>query len=332
MMARRLMLGYLQRSIRALKKPLWQVSVIPALGACSAYATMAAAAETANETTMKVALCQIMSGEDKKANIKTAQNAISEAAKNGAELVVLPECWNSPYDTTCFPLYAESIPFSASQVDDNSQPSTSFLIDIAKKNKIFLVGGSIPEVDDGKVYNTCLVIDPTGEIVAKHRKVHLFDIHVPGKITFRESETLSPGNSVTTFTTPHGIIGVAICYDIRFPELSMLMRRKGASFLVYPGAFNMTTGPAHWELLQRARAVDNQCFVAAVSPARNPSSKYQAWGHSTLVSPWGDVVVTTDHKPNIVYADIDLSKVKDIRESIPISKQKRNDLYNLKES
>mmetsp|Transcript_25114 Transcript_25114/g.60409 ORF Transcript_25114/g.60409 Transcript_25114/m.60409 type:complete len:112 (-) Transcript_25114:240-575(-) len=109
----------------------------------------------------------------------------------------------------------------------------------------------------------------------------------------------------------------------------MLMRREGASLLVFPGAFNMTTGPLHWELLQRSRAVDNQCFVAAVSPARNPKSSYQAWGHSTMVSPWGKVLATTEHEPAIVYAEIDLAEVEDVRSGIPISKQKRDDLYKL---
>jgi omega-amidase len=110
----------------------------------------------------------------------------------------------------------------------------------------------------------------------------------------------------------------------------MIMRRAGASILVFPGAFNMTTGPAHWELLARARAVDSQCFVAAVSPARNPESTYQAWGHSTVVNPWGEVVATTGHNASIIYADIDPTEVKTMRESIPVYKQKREDLYTLK--
>jgi len=117
----------------------------------------------------------------------------------------------------------------------------------------------------------------------------LFDIDVPGKITFKESDTLSPGDNLTIIDSPWGKIGVGICYDIRFPELAMLMREKGVGLMVYPGAFNTTTGPLHWELLQRARAVDNQVFVATASPARNPDSSYQAWGHSSLISPWGEV-------------------------------------------
>eukprot|EP00466_Bigelowiella_natans_P001436 jgi/Bigna1/49507/estExt_Genewise1.C_490098 len=289
-----------------------------------------ASAEAA-PATLKLALCQVLVGEDKKANIAAAKKAVDEASKKGAELIVLPEIWNGPYDTSCFPVYAETVPGKGASVSDSAtEPSTSFLLSAAKENKVYLIGGSISEKgQDGKIYNTCIIVNPEGEIIGKHRKVHLFDIDVPGKMTFKESDTLSPGNTTTTFDAPFGKVGVGICYDIRFPELSMLMRREGASILIFPGAFNMTTGPAHWELLQRARAVDNQCYVAAASPARNPEASYQAWGHSTVVSPWGKVVATTDHNPSTVYAEIDLSEVEKMRENIPTSKQKRNDMYSL---
>lgn len=195
--------------------------------------------------------------------------------------------------------------------------------------------------EDGqeKIYNTCLVINPEGAVVAKHRKVHLFDIDVPGGIRFFESETLSPGQTVSHFSSPFGEIGVGICYDIRFAELALLMRQKyKCTILVYPGAFNMTTGPAHWEILQRARALDNQCFVLTASPARtsppenSADSKYPhytAWGHSTVISPWGDIVATTDEKEGIVVADLDLARVDEIRRSIPIGDQRRSDMYEL---
>lgn len=326
----------LAKSFKVNKTRIKSRFIIPTFGICSAvgYATTAEAKKAPKVgTKVKLALCQILSGEDKTVNIQTARSSINEASRNGASLVALPECWNSPYDTSCFPVYAEPIPSSLRDLDAKTHPSTAFLVETAKANKIFLVGGSIPERGEcGGIYNTCLVINPNGEIIGKHRKVHLFDIDVPGKIKFKESDTLSPGSKPTTFDTPFGTVGVAICYDIRFPELSMLMRKKGASILLFPGAFNMTTGPAHWELLQRARAVDNQCFVAAVSPARNPDSAYQAWGHSTVVNPWGQVVATTKHDADIVYAEIDLSEVDSVRENIPVSKQKRDDLYKLTEA
>jgi omega-amidase len=202
----------------------------------------------------KIALCQLAVGDTKVVNIQRAKSAIEEAVRNGAQLVSLPECWNSPYATSSFPQYAEEIP-SVAHVNEKDHPSTHMMLSIAKKLGIYLVGGSIPEVENDKVYNTCVIAGPDGALITKHRKVHLFDIDVPGKITFKESDTLSPGNQVTVFDTPYCKIGVGICYDIRFPELSMLMKNAGAKFLMFPGAFNLTTGPAHWELLARARAV-----------------------------------------------------------------------------
>ena len=181
------------------------------------------------------------------------------------------------------------------------------------------------------MFNTSVIFNPEGEILAKHRKVHLFDIDVPGKITFKESDTLSAGDSITVFDTPYCKIGVGICYDIRFPELSMLMKEKGAKMLVFPGAFNLTTGPAHWELLQRGRAVDNQLYVAAASPARGPEGGYQAWGHSTVISPWGEVVATCGHSEAIVTAEIEMEKVDEMRRNIPTTSQTRHDLYELVE-
>uniref|UniRef100_A0AC11APJ0 Nitrilase family member 2 n=1 Tax=Ovis aries TaxID=9940 RepID=A0AC11APJ0_SHEEP len=186
---------------------------------------------------------------------------------------------------------------------------------------------SIPEKDAGKLYNTCAVFGPDGTLLVKHRKLHLFDIDVPGKITFQESETLSPGDSFSTFDTPYCSVGLGICYDIRFSELAQIYAQRGCQLLVYPGAFNLTTGPAHWELLQRGRAVDNQVYVATASPARDEKASYVAWGHSTVVSPWGEVLAKAGTEETIVYADIDLKKLAEIRQQIPIFRQKRSDLY-----
>jgi omega-amidase len=181
------------------------------------------------------------------------------------------------------------------------------------------------------LYNTCLVFAPDGGVVAKHRKVHLFDINVPGKMVFKESDTLSAGSAATWFDTPFARIGLGICYDIRFGEYAQLLSERGATMLIYPGAFNTTTGPMHWELLQRARAVDNQLWVLTCSPARSPDLKsYQAWGHSSVISPWGRVVATTGHQPAVVVADVDMKEVNDMRTSIPVRSQKRKDLYQLK--
>ncbi|KAK9844016.1 hypothetical protein WJX81_001969 [Elliptochloris bilobata] len=271
---------------------------------------------------VKIALCQLKSSIDKAENIKTATCAVKEAAAAGAQLVVLPEMWNCPYSNDSFPGYAED-------VDAGASPSADALAAAAAASGVTLVGGSIPERSAGRLFNTCLVYSAEGRLLAKHRKVHLFDIDIPGGITFRESNTLSPGGAGTVVDTDAGRLGIGICYDIRFPELAMLYANRGAQLLVYPGAFNMTTGPAHWELLQRARAVDNQLFVATCSPARNPDASYQAWGHSTVVSPWAEVLATLDEKPGIVYADLDYAELETRRLNMPVADQKRGDLYLL---
>lgn len=182
---------------------------------------------------------------------------------------------------------------------------------------------------DGKVYNTCVAYGPDGSLLARHRKMHLFDIDIPGRITFKESDTLTGGSDLATFDTPYGRVGLGICYDVRFPLLAMLLRQAGCRFLFYPGAFNLTTGPAHWELLLKSRALDTQCYVAGVSIARNPAAGYQAWGHSTLVSPYGEVVATTDEAPGIVYSEVRLARVDEVRAQIPVGHQMRTDLYAL---
>jgi Predicted amidohydrolase len=300
----------------------------------------------------RVALLQFKVTDNKEQNQATALKYLQQAHEQGASLAVLPEIWNSPYATTAFAEYAETLPDLYYQYSpectllDNS-PSAKMLFQAAIKYKMYIIGGSIPEVQNSSdIYNTCLCISPSGKLIGKHRKVHLFDIDVPGGIRFMESDTLSPGDTLTAFSAgaSFGTIGVGICYDIRFPEYALLLNQKyQCHILVYPGAFNMTTGPAHWELLQRARAVDNQCFVLTASPARTPeaveeqdgnqkSKKYKhytAWGHSTVVNPWGEVVGTCGEEESLVVVDLDMERVAKMREGIPTMKQKRNDLYNL---
>jgi len=182
-----------------------------------------------------------------------------------------------------------------------------------------LIGGSIPERKDTKLYNTSLTFSPNGKLLAVHRKVHLFDIDVPGKIRFQESEVLTGGQTLTEVETEYGKLGVAICYDVRFPEMAMIAARKGAVAMIYPGAFNLTyepflsnitnlsTGPLHWELLARARAVDNQIYVAMCSPARDMDASYSAWGHSTIVDPNGEIIAKAGEGEEIIYANLSIS-------------------------
>jgi omega-amidase len=183
---------------------------------------------------LKLAMCQFLVGADKVANLATARAAVKEAAEKGAQLVALPECFNSPYATDCFPEYAEEIPKASGDVDAEKHPSTAMLIEAAKENKVYLIGGSFPEKDSEGVYTSCVIVSPEGELLGKHRKMHLFDISVPGGITFKESDTLSAGNSVTTFDTPYCKIGVGICYDLRFPELYRALVAAGAEVLAVP--------------------------------------------------------------------------------------------------
>lgn len=159
--------------------------------------------------------------------------------------------------------------------------------------------------------------------------MHLFDIDIPDRITFKESDSLTAGDSLSSFTTPWGKIGLGICYDLRFPQLSSILRYShGCDMLIFPGAFNTTTGPAHWELLLRSRAVDNQLFVLACSPARNADASYQAYGHSSVVDPWGEVVATTAHEEDIVTATVDSELVREVRSRIPVAAQRRLDVYD----
>lgn len=303
---------------------------------------------------LRVALCQFHVTEEKSLNLETCKSYIDQAVSSSSpkvDLIVLPEIWNSPYATAAFAEYAEPVPIVEIDKETNvmatkeNSPSVHLLQQKAIQHQIYIVGGSIPEVDhDNQLYNTCIVVNPQGQIIAKHRKVHLFDINVPNGITFRESDTLSSGSQITSFTTPWCNIGIGICYDIRFPEYAMLLGQT-CQVLIYPGAFNLITGPAHWELLQRARAVDTQSYVLTASPARsvavdtsddsttsNKYPPYSAWGHSTVVAPWGDIIATTDEKESIVLADIDLTKVESMRQSIPVRNQKRTDLYTLEKN
>lgn len=232
---------------------------------------------------------------DKNANLKRACELLEEAAKNGSKIASLPECFNSPYGVQHFANFAETIP---------DGETTTTISNMAKKLGIYIIGGSIPEKRDGKLYNTCTVFGPDGSLLTKFSKMHLFDIDIPGKITFKESSVLSAGNNFATFDTPYCKIGLGICYDLRFPELAQIYAKSGCELIVYPGAFNMTTGPLHWDLLLRSRANDNQLFIAGVAPARDVNAGYVAWGHSSVIDPWGKVIGKLDEKEGILYTEI----------------------------
>ncbi|GHJ85835.1 hypothetical protein NliqN6_2237 [Naganishia liquefaciens] len=285
----------------------------------------------------KLALVQLAGlGKDKAKNLAVASAGVRKAVQEGkADIVVLPEIFNSPYAVTAFRQYAEPIPstFPVRAADivhlGGESESIVALSGMAKTHGVWLIGGSIPEIEKqtDKIYNTCTVYNPQGDLVVKHRKVHLFDIDIPGKQTFKESETLTGGTTLNTFDTPFGKIGLGICYDIRFPEMAMIAARQGCIAMIYPSAFNTTTGPLYWTLLQRARAVDNQIYVAMCSPARHPDATYQAYGHSSVVSPAGQVLAEADEHEAIVYADIDPEFLAQTRRGLPVTIQRRFDVY-----
>ncbi len=271
----------------------------------------------------KVGCCQMggSMAEDISANKKEtrakAETMIRDAAAAGCDMVCLPEMWNTPYANEFFRPYAEP--------EDGE--TVAFMSNLAKELGIYLIGGSISEIDHDKVYNTSFAFDREGNVIGKHRKAHLFDINVEGGIRFMESDTLTQGESATLFDTEFGKMGLAICFDVRFPELFRKMALEGAQMIFLPGAFNMTTGPVHWHLSMKMRALDNQVFFAAISPARNMDGVYQAFGHSMIVDPWADVIAEAGAGEEIILAEIDLDKVASIRNQLPLLKARRPELY-----
>lgn len=266
---------------------------------------------------LKLGLCQMKVTADKAENLRHARELIDKAAAGGAELVMLPEMFNCPYENAAFPVYAEPA----------GGESWQMLSRVAKENGIYLVGGSVPELEDGKIYNTSFIFDREGNELARHRKVHLFDIDVPGGQRFKESDTLTAGDQITLVDTPWGKLGVAICFDIRFAEFFRVMGDAGAVLIAIPAAFNMTTGPAHWDLTFRMRAIDQQCFVAGCSPARDETASYVAYGNSLVADPWGSFPLHMDEKEHVQVVELDLDDLEKYRGQIPILSGRRKDLY-----
>lgn len=256
----------------------------------------------------RVGLVQMPVTDDKAANLRRARQEIDRAAAAGAELVVLPEMFCVPYETARFPDYAEATGGEAQEM----------LSAAACENHVWLIGGSICEVEDGRYYNTCYIYDDAGRFVAKHRKAHLFDIDIKGGQYFKESDILSPGQSLTVFESPWGNIGVGICFDIRFADMAAAMVDAGARLLIYPAAFNMSTGPRHWELLFRARANDGQCFAVGCAPARNTAASYVSWAHSIVADPWGRVQRDLGTEAVTEVVTLDLDEIDSVRAQIPL--------------
>lgn len=278
----------------------------------------------------KVAAIQMVSGPDVEQNLVAARRLIGEAAGRGAQLILLPENF----------AVLEGGPMREyGEVEgDTSGLIQGFLFDAAKANGVTLVAGTIPLIsrpitaqgqaveliDDGRVRAACLVIGADGAIMARYDKVHLFDVKVADKqAQYSESRSYEPGEALCSLPTVAGKLGLSICYDLRFPELYRRLFHAGAQIVTVPSAFTWTTGKAHWEPLLRARAIENQCYIIAANQGGRHSENRETWGHSMIISPWGELLATLESGEGVVLAEIDLNSLQEIRARMPISEHCR---------
>jgi predicted amidohydrolase len=267
-----------------------------------------------------LALIQMPVTDSKEKNLVKAEELLMNAAEAGADMAALPEMFICPYDNKRFSEFAEPA----------GGPSFERLSRIADDLNLVLVAGTMPERDsDGNIYNTSYSFSSDGSLLGIHRKIHLFDINIEGGINFKESDALTPGKTATIIETPWGRIGIAICFDIRFAELFRFMADEGAHTVIVPAAFNMTTGPAHWELTFRMRAVDNQIFMAGPAPARDSEAGYVSWANSIIVDPWGLVLEQLDSDEGIIIHEIDPDYAESIRVQLPILSGVKKEGYSL---
>lgn len=269
---------------------------------------------------IKVAALQLPVSPDKQENVQRVGAYLEKLKDEKPDFIILPEMFCCPYQTEYFPLYAEA------EGGAVWQQLSSF----ARQYRIYLVGGTMPEQDlNGNIYNTCYVFDRNGRQIGKYRKTHLFDVDIKGGQYFKESDTLTAGDSDTVFDTEFGKMGVIICFDIRFPEIVRLTVDDGAKVVFVPASFNLTTGPVHWELLFRTRALDNQIYIVGCSSARDQNASYKSWGHSVVTDPWGTVIGMLDEKEGVLISELDLKYEERIRSELPLLRSRRHDLYRL---
>lgn len=268
---------------------------------------------------MKIALCQTTVHKDWRKNLRNAERVIAEAVKAKADMVVLPEMFICPYNKKAI--------LSAAQPEGGE--AWQSMAEAAQKSHVYLAAGSIPESEDGHIYSTCWIFDREGKQIGKYRKMHMFDIDVEGGQYYNESSVITAGNEICVAETEFGPIGIAICYDVRFPEQFRLMQQRGAKAVVLPASFNRTTGPAHWELLMRARALDQEIYVLGCAAAGDLAGSYNGWGHSIAVDPWGTIMEELGEGPGILMASVDFAKADQVRAQIPVLKQRRTDIYEV---
>lgn len=268
-------------------------------------------AKPASPAPFRVAAIQTVTGTSLDANLARAEARIAEAAAGGAELVLLPEYF-------CIMGRAESDKVAVREHDGDG-PVQQFLADTARRHGIWLVGGTLPMWcdDPQRVYNTSLAFNPRGERIARYDKIHLFGF-TRGTESYDESRTILAGRTPVSFDAPCGRVAMSVCYDLRFPELYRgLAADGGTSLILMPAAFTYTTGHAHWEILLRARAIENQCYVLAAAQGGKHENGRRTWGHSMLVDPWGEVLAMLPEGEGVVGGVIDPARLEEVRQNLP---------------
>ncbi len=265
---------------------------------------------------MRVALCQMNSGDDVAANEKQAVELVEEAAAGGADLAALPEVWPCQGSARQVREAAEPVP----------GPRAQRLADLARAHHMWVHGGSVLELDGDRVFNTSVLLDRDGELVATYRKIHLFDADPPGGVPSRESFIYSAGEEVVSAETEFGRVGLSICYDVRFPELYRMHAVGGAVIFFVPSAFRYETGVDHWDVLIRARAIEDQAFVIAAAQWGTwgpPGKVRRNFGNSLVVDPWGRVLARAPDGVGVTFADFDLEELRRVREILPALRHRR---------
>ena len=266
---------------------------------------------------MRAAAVQLNSNGDKARNLAAAERLVRAAAADGAELVALPEKWN-------LLAAGEELVAGAEALDG---PSLSAARGWARELGIHLLAGSVSECGpEGKAYNTSVLIGPDGVDRATYRKIHMFDVDVGG-VAYRESAHEEPGEEIVTAPLGDTTVGLSVCYDLRFPELFRILALRGARLLTIPSAFTLATGRDHWEVLLRARAIENQAFVLAPNQVGETPPHFSSYGRSTIVDPWGVVLVTAPDEECFVAAELDLAAQERVRESLPSLANRRPRAY-----
>jgi predicted amidohydrolase len=258
---------------------------------------------------LRVAVVQLCSSDDVARNLADARAFVAEAAERGAQLVALPE--NFAF------LRREGAPIPCAQRLDGE--IVGALRELARSHRVWILGGTFPEAipDDRRVYNSSVLVSADGEIDAVYRKIHLFDVDLGTDARYTESARIAPGSEVVVADTPLGTIGLSVCYDLRFPELYRAMAARGAHFLAVPSAFTPQTGKDHWEVLLRARAIENQAFVLAPAQCGRHSAERASHGRSLVVDPWGLVLAQAGDRPGLVLADCDMDELAAVRRRLP---------------